>query len=211
MTTSNSKKSLGIISGAGPMAGAIFLQQLIVAYQSNGAWRDNDFPLIHLVNYPFSDMLNNHYSRNTLEQELLSCINHLEQYCDYVIICCQTLHLFLPIGYQNSKLVNIFTVLQETLPKKKLFVVASKTSALNKIHETALDRPCEYIMIDEAQELINNILMGKNVNISKIEKLAEDHNILLGCTEFSIAFANKKTKCIDPYPHLINKITAVPG
>mgnify|MGYP003626922781 CR=1 FL=1 len=202
----NPQKSLGIISGAGPMAGAVFLQQLISAYQSYGAWQDNDFPLIQLINYPFSDMLSDDYAKIKIEQELLTCINQLEQHCDYIIICCQTLHLFLPDAYQNHKLINIFSVLQEALPKNKLHVIASKTSAINKIHEIALKRTCEYIMVEKAQLLINQILMGKSVDVSEIEDIAEKQMLLLGCTEFSIAFANRKTKCIDPYPYLINKV-----
>src|SRR5690606_27079959 len=93
------KKRLGIISGAGPMAGALFLKKIIKAYQAIGAWKDEDFPLMYLINYPFSDMLNNGYEYNLIQKELLSCIDELQFKCDYIVITCQTLHLFLSENY----------------------------------------------------------------------------------------------------------------
>ena len=49
--------SIGIISGAGPMAGVELLRLIIEFCQKEGAFRDRDFPEIHLINIPFSEML----------------------------------------------------------------------------------------------------------------------------------------------------------
>jgi len=44
--------SFGIISGAGPMAGALLYQQIIELLQALGAWQDSDFPAITIMNVP---------------------------------------------------------------------------------------------------------------------------------------------------------------
>jgi len=49
---------IGIIGGAGPLAGALLFEQIIEICQKDyGCIRDFDFPSINLVSFPFSEML----------------------------------------------------------------------------------------------------------------------------------------------------------
>lgn len=199
-------KALGIISGAGPMAGVSFLKQLIAGYQAKGAWRDADFPYIALINYPFSDMLSENFRSDIVQKELLNCIDELDSKCDYIVITCQTIHLFLPNNYQNPKLVDIFSIINKALPLGELYVAASNTSANKELHKKWLKRDCHYISPKLTQMTIDTILKGKAVDMLWLERIAQNKTVLLGCTELSIPVENTKTACIDPYPYIIHEV-----
>ena len=65
-TKSLSKVTIGIIGGAGPMAGAIVMENIIEICQKKYLCRhDYDFPKIILVSVPFAQML----KPNSLEQK----------------------------------------------------------------------------------------------------------------------------------------------
>lgn len=200
------KKSLGIVSGAGPMAGVVLMQKIIELYQQQGSWKDADFPLIRLLNYPFSDMLSDDYDIQAIQKELLMCLNELSASCDYVLISCQTLHAFLPKNYNNPKLLDFFGIIQASLPPGPIWVAASYTSSQKQLHSVKLNRDCFYLNPKKCQSKIDSILKGEQTDMSWLEKKAESQPLLLGCTEFSIPFHNKKTPCIDPYDSLVPKI-----
>lgn len=205
-TVKKPKKALGIISGAGPMAGVSFLKQLIASYQAKGAWRDADFPYIMLINYPFSDMLAENFHGDIIQNELLNCIDELNSKCDYIIITCQTIHLFLPHDYKNPKLIDIFDIVNQILPEGELHVAASKTSANNQLHAKWLKRDCHYVSPKLTQMMIDEILKGKPVDMLWLERIAKNKTVLLGCTELCIPVENMKTACVDPYPHIIHAV-----
>lgn len=200
------KRKLGIISGAGPMAGVLMLRYLFKAYQQQGAWQDKHFPFVKLINYPFSDMLSPDYSYQQIQNELMTNINSLSKDCDLIIVTCQTLHLFLPKCFSNPKFMSIFDILKANLPTGKLYVAASKTSASSRIHQALLGRPCDYIEPERTQRLIDSLLKGEPVDFSWLEAMAKTKPVLLGCTELSLPFEHSKTNCIDPYPIIIKTL-----
>ena len=92
---------IGLVGGAGPMAGALLFSKIIQNYQSKkNAWQDEDFPEIILLSYPFSQMLSGAESAGNasrLQTELRICLAQLRDWgCDRIVIACNTLHAFAP-------------------------------------------------------------------------------------------------------------------
>lgn len=184
------KPKLGIISGAGPMAGLSLCKQTITLMQKHGAWQDQDYPQITLLSYPFSDMLNQKVDKEIIKQELLSCLNQLEPQCDHVIIACNTLHLFLPCR-NLPKLINLVRLVKNEIPADtKPLILASETSARHNLHGRLLGVDCEYWDPPKSQAIIDNLLKGHLIDLGWIYKLSQDRPVILGCSEYSLAFEN---------------------
>lgn len=195
------KPRFAILSGAGPMAGALLYQLVIKKLQCRGAWQDADFPSIILQNMPFSQMLSGDVDNPIVKQELMNCLSFLSQHADHVYIACQTLHAFLTDkDIQRFKVVSLLTLTQHALvnEKRDLLVVASKTTRRFNLHERALGRPCEYAQSALAERAIDSILKGELPDLYWLEELALEHPVILGCTEFSVAIQDTKAALIDP-------------
>jgi aspartate racemase len=64
-------KSIGIIGGAGPLAGAFLLERVLsISNKTYGCYRDSDFPKIFLISFPFSEMLSPTINTAKLRDEL---------------------------------------------------------------------------------------------------------------------------------------------
>lgn len=106
------KDKIGIISGAGPMAGALLYKKIIENYQTQwGAVQDQDFPEIALINYPFSAMLSGLESASNecrLRSELEICLVQLRNLgCKRVGIACNTLYAFLPPCLEGIEIIDM--------------------------------------------------------------------------------------------------------
>jgi len=90
-------KPIGIISGAGPLAGAALLDRILyLAGSTYGCYKDGDFPKIFLLSFPFSEMLSPEMDIAQLQKELSSCLSQLRKSGAAVLaIACNTLHAFL--------------------------------------------------------------------------------------------------------------------
>lgn len=198
--------TIGIISGAGPEAGILLFEKIIHQLQQNGIWMDKDFPIIHLVNFPFSDMLGENVNKEKIAQQIDSCIQLLSNQCDHIVIACQTLHEFIPVN-PESKLIHLFDLMKGVLKgNQKPLVFASKTSSILKLHEKFLNIKCEYFNPEKSQTIINDILKGKKVNLHWLESLANKRMVILGCTEYSVALKNSTINFIDPIRLAAKKI-----
>lgn len=196
--------SLGIISGAGPMAGLTLARRLISELQQQGCWQDADFPLFRLINFPFSEMMLDTTNSEIVGAELEQCIDELSFTCDYIIIACQTLHLYLP-KTKNEKIINLVeltkaAILDSTTP----IVLASYQSTVSRLHEYFFGTKCEYIDPYVSQEYINKILKGETVDLAWIEELAYLNPVVLGCTEYSVALDSSLAPFIDPLMIALN-------
>lgn len=181
------KKSFGIISGAGPMAGICLMTQIMQYCQQQGAWRDRDFPEIRLHNIPFSEMLEPGFDTTIVRAELDNALTELEKNSSNLIIACNTLHLFLP-SRNIPGFVNLIDLVKSKIPDGCVpIVVASKTSAENNLHGKLLNINCEYWHPDKSQRLIDAILAGKTVDLNFLVDLAKQRTVILGCTEYSLA------------------------
>lgn len=198
--------TIGIISGAGPEAGMLLFEKIIQQLQHIGIWKDNDFPIMHLVNFPFSDMLGENINKEKIAQQIDTCIQLLSNHCDHIVVACQTLHKFISVN-PESKLIHLFDLMKYELKRnEKPLVFASKTSSIFKLHEKFLNIKCEYFNPEKSQAIINEILKGKKVDLHWIENLAKKRMVILGCTEYSVALKNSTINFIDPIRLAAKKI-----
>lgn len=196
----NKNTKFGIISGAGPMAGALLYQRVIEMLQEKiGAWKDDDFPKILLYNVQFSEMLLGDVNNNTVRGELIAALEFMVNYVDYIYIACQTLHIFLSQEeICKYKVVNLISLVKPYVNNKKAYVVASRTSRSFDLHSKLLDVTCEYLAPEKSDISINQILKGSWQRLEWLESLAKYKSIILGCTEFSVATRNSDAEFIDP-------------
>lgn len=196
-----SKIRFGIISGAGPMAGATLYQTVIQGLQEKGAYHDADFPEILLYNYPFSDMLDGNGSNYMVSQQLDEALSLLAEHVDHIYIACQTLHLFLPKERLEAlKVISLIDLIDKHCQdmKQSLAVVASLTSALNNLHPDALNIECHYIEKERSQNAIVAILQGKEPDLAWLHEASLNQPVLLGCTEYSVTLQNSAWNIVDP-------------
>ncbi len=72
-------KCIGIVGGAGPLAGALLLERILsLSSQIYDCYRDADFPKVFLLSFPFSEMLTE-LDRMQLEQEVSECLQELRK------------------------------------------------------------------------------------------------------------------------------------
>lgn len=201
LLTKTRNERFAIVSGAGPMAGALLYQLVIQKLQKKGAWNDADFPQIIIFNVPFSNMLAGETENSIVRNELIESLTFLSQHSEYIYIACQTLHAFLTQDeIKQFKVVSLLTLIQQALHQelRPIKVVGSKTSRRFDLHGKALARPCDYIETDKAEQAIDSILKGEQPNLLWLEQQASLHPVILGCTEFSVALQGSSMPFIDP-------------
>ena len=192
-------KSIGIIGGAGPMAGAYLLERIFsIACKKYHCHKDSDFPQLHLLSFPFSEMLSPKMDEEQLQAELKSCLRQLRsQGASVIAIACNTLHAFL----DEQDLRDDFLHLPKTLGKylsheTPPLVLCTSTSVQFGLHRRYF--PCVYpdpstqVQIDE---IIDQILKeGKTLGVlQKLKELIQAQmpsTIILGCTELSLFYAD---------------------
>lgn len=194
-------KQFGIISGAGPMAGALLYSKVIELLQARGAWRDSEFPGIILMNIPFTDMLDTRENYTLVRQELLCSLNQLSAQVDFIYIACQTLHAFLSneeiIQY---KVVSLLQLIESTIhtDSQAVLVAASNTSRRLKLHNQLKIKSLQYINPDDCDIAIETILKGNKPNLDWLIEKSFMNTVILGCTEFSVACRDMGFRWIDP-------------
>jgi aspartate racemase len=219
------KKTIGIIGGAGPMAGVLLNQLIIEICQKNyKCKKDKDFPLVMLLSFPFSDMLSTKKKLKIVSKELNQALNILEKNkMDIAAIACNTLHIFLKKTKRKYKFINMLQEIKEKVSKEKVLVFCTRTSVEAKIYNNI----CNAIYPKkENQKIINKIINDLNkgkMNKKTSEKLIaialkeirynnfKIKKIILGCTEISLLNKNfgikiKKLKIIDPLYILAEKL-----
>lgn len=195
-------KKIGIISGAGAMAGCLFYKKIITNLQVQGCWRDADFPEIVLINVPFPEMLSESTLFYKVRKALLNALEYVSPKVDAVYIACQTLHIFLlEKDYEKYKVEHLLKSVKPYVESlKTINVVSSLTSRLWNLHPMVLGAECQYIKSEESKETIELILRGIKPNLTWLKDFALSSPVLLGCTEFSVAVDN------DPIDNVIDPL-----
>lgn len=203
-------KCIGIIGGAGPLAGAFLLERIFsLSSQIYGCYRDSDFPKVFLMSFPFSEMLCPKINATKLQQELSGCLEQLRKNGASVLaIACNPLHAFLDPKDPLNDLVHVPRTVAEKIPLSDTpLVLCTSTAVQFKLHQQFV--PCIYP--DEPTQIevdgmIDQILKGtkKSIVLEKLESLIQAQSantIILGCTElslFSAQLAAPNKLIIDP-------------
>lgn len=204
-------KSIGIIGGAGPLAGVEVNRRVIRRIQTlYGAWEDKDFPRIHLYSYPFSPMLNPENLISTssaIADELCEAYDLLELCkAEVVGIACNTLHAFLDerIKARSSFISLINCVHKHMVGFSRVLILGSQTSYDTKLHMQA----CNAIYPSASDQVkVNNyiveVLKGNTICstwpyfLEYIVREYKPDSILLACTELSL-LPNAEQACSVP-------------
>lgn len=204
-------KSIGIIGGAGPLAGALLLDRILkLSSEKYGACKDADYPKILLISFPFSEMLTDDFDAATVRSELKECLLFLQKNgASILAIACNSLHAFLE--KEVTGLVHILRPVADMSLDKPL-VLCTSTSTKFALHQRFF--PCVYPDREtqrEVDEIIDQILKGKKdlEPLRKIIKRQTASTIVLGCTELSLFSAELNVEeklIIDPLEIMANKI-----
>lgn len=211
-------KCIGIIGGAGPLAGAFLLERLFsLSGQVYGCYRDADFPKVFLISFPFSEMLCRNMDTPKIQQELSTCLAQLRKNgASILAIACNTLHAFLDQKEELSDLVHLpRTVAEEVVLDDPPLVLCTSTSVQFGLHQQFFS--CVYPNArtqQEVDEVIDQVLKGaeKSVAGEQLEKLIRTQKaqtVILGCTELSLFAAQLSVpnkRIIDPLELMANKI-----
>lgn len=188
------KKSIGIVGGAGPHAGALLLEKIIrVCQETYSCHKDADFPYMLLLNIPFSDMLENPDEKRVV-RELEEAFKTLEKNgMDRVAIACNTLHAFLPKKMGNFEFVDLRSVVLDT--DEEMLILCTSTSRARGVYthmkkRDYLKAPLQKVL----DRLIDRILKGKvdqeeSSMLSALIRQEKKRSVLLGCTELSLLHA----------------------
>lgn len=206
MPTDLSTPTLGIIGGAGPMAGALLFQKIIqICQEKYHCQEDDDFPYIVLLSYPFADSLISEDSARLVKEQLTYCLKKLEDdNVKIAAIACNTLHDYLDVSATHKfLLVHMIEEAAQAMTQKNVnesLVLCSMSSAKSKIHEKYFN--CIYPNENfqkEIYRLMNKILAGEhskedaiqlakqlNNQLNLIENKENKIGLVLGCTEYSV-------------------------
>lgn len=211
-------KIIGIVGGAGPLAGANLLERVfMLSNRRYGCYRDADYPQVLLNSFPFSDMLTSEKDTLLLKAELSLSLNQLRaQGAEVLAIACNTLHNFLDADQDREDLINLPRQLGEELRSEKMpLVLCTTTSRENNMHrnffECSYPEPSIQLKVDG---IIDRILQGLDSSpiAEDLLTLIEESlacTVILGCTELSL-FAKElvvsSKKVIDPLEMLAEKI-----
>lgn len=187
-------KSIGIVGGAGPLAGAYLLERIIsCANTEYGCSRDADFPEVVSISYPFSDMLSPEIDEVQVKLELSQCLTRLKMNGASVFaIACNTLHAFLEKDIPDG-LIQLPDVVAKMIPQGVVpIILCTSTSVRFHLHKRFFN--CKYPELEiqlQVDHLIESILCGRDLAsvAERLEKILEQvsaHYFILGCTELSL-------------------------
>lgn len=202
-------KSIGILGGAGPLAGARLLERVFsLSTRLFGCCRDQDFPKVILISFPFTEMLSPVTNSTLLQKELKSGLNLLRQNgAEILAIACNTLHAFLPENEKQPGLIELPAEAACAVPAGEVpLVLCTSTSARFQVHRRFF--PCCYpdVKIQERIDwFIDRILKGEDPQgiapeLRAVLEPEKAHTVVLGCTELSLIgnFSMRNKRIVDP-------------
>lgn len=209
-------KPIGIVGGAGPLAAVSLLKQTFCfAQQMYGCWKDDDFPKVFVISFPFSDMLSQNTDCILVRNELRSCLQKLRtDGAQILAIACNTLHAFLDEEEEEREdLLQLPKIIAEEIDFDQTpLILGTSTSVRFDLYQRRY--PCVYPdqkTQEAVDEIITQILKGEDV-LSKLRTLIatrKEKTILLGCTELSIYtedLLNCNKQIIDPLKTISKKL-----
>lgn len=213
-------KIIGVVGGAGPLAGVMLVQYLFQqAQQQYACQKDSDFPKVILLSYPFSDMLSPARNERQISDELQDCINALKTAgAEVICIACNTLHAYL---VNQTGIVNLIQIIQSEIQRlniMELTVLCTSTAKQHGVHRQYFN--CRYL--DDTDQLktdriIDRILANSydNAAINELNSLIDRYSnsaMVLGCTELSQVVSKLQVEgkiIIDPLLLAAKKIISI--
>ena len=199
-------KKIGILGGLGPASTIYFYQGLIQKMQKEkGAKYNYDFPYMVIVNVPVSDtILATDFDSNSTKKELLKAVAFLEKAVDFIVIPCNTAHIFYKdiVESITVPVVNIIEETDKAIKKsgdKNLVLLSSEPTFESNLYQNAsqglynVHHPMKQENVTKA---IHNI-MGGTIQTSDSSNLLYEvteakkrgcTGIILGCTELPVIF-----------------------
>lgn len=221
------KMTIGIVGGAGPMAGALLVKKIIELCQRQyGCIHDSDFPKIILLSYPFSEMLQPDLlagNEKQLRIELQESLDFLiEGGANYLGIACNTLHGFVKTE-GAERLIKLTDVVENDILESgyaKVLVLCTSTSLEKHVYpfSSAIFPPKnKQVIVDQ---LIQNVMSGEfslhhKTVLEQLITSEQDRRgfeidaVLVGCSELSVLvdqFPLTGIVIIDPLELLANQI-----
>lgn len=207
-------KSIGIISGAGPVAGIVLHQKIIDFYNKKGIYKDKDFPLIKHISFPFlstdiSGVFDFDLSKKELSNAIAMCTN-----VDQIYLACNSLLPSVSPEFQDL-VFDPRKLISQKISNKEVIILASQSSIKNEIYK----KISQYVRYpsDKIQDKINNLieivmrglkdLETKNQFNELIRNVSEQYPqavILLGCTELCVF--ESKENCINVLDAIVENI-----
>lgn len=207
-TPSNTQPSLhsppriGILSGAGPMAGSLFFQLLIQGYYQREVYQ---LPDIRLVNFPFVRGLTPQEkgtNENTLQMQVDYCLDLMaNQEITHGVLTCNTLHIFLRKNIPHAGLFidlpqNLVQALEAQKVRKTFLLSTATTSGSDLYQSEKLHIILPNLReIEMVSAIIDRVLEGKLLpeDAASIQQLLHAYqkrdgidSVILGCTELPV-------------------------
>lgn len=223
------KNTIGIIGGAGPMAGILLTKKIMTNCQKvYGCMNDYDYPKLIFLSYPFGEMLKPNtvlQEESKVQKELKEALDFLvDNGADYFGIACNTLHGFLDGTCYSDKLINLIRETQSYFSVQrysKILVLCTNTSVQKNIHKFS----SKLLPNAEEQEFVDCIIKAvldgsfsfqdsqllKALILSKVEEDPNIDTVLLGCSELSVLLDEfpigvSGIRIIDPLDILSSKL-----
>lgn len=187
-------KTIGIVGGAGPLAGVALLKKIFqIAQEQYGCCMDADFPKVLFISYPFTNMLERDVNCQRIANELQQALDFLKNNGASIrAIACNTLHTFL----NKSQMEGLISLPEETTSEvrknttTKPLVLCTKRTRSKALYDAFF--PCVYPE-EQVQKSIDELILltlkgDKEVGVQLtllVEHLKEEV-VLLGCTELSL-------------------------
>ena len=199
----SSKPTIGIIGGAGPMAGVCLAKRVVELLQREYCCvEDADFPRILLLSEPFCQMLRPHEQGDAaIVDQLASSLQWLiEAGADLIAIACNTLHAFLPEKSERYRqLLHLIKESEESIERKlyrQVLVLGSSTAAVKHLYRFKGAVWPSAKGQDLVNQLIYQILEGRcgdeqqallrRIVNSELNRVGYLDAVLLGCSELSV-------------------------
>lgn len=209
-------KTIGILGGMGPGATANFYQKIIdICQEKHNAIQDTDYPKmviysLHLEGFDESGIIDNELVLKQLK-EGINILNNSN--CDFIVIPCNTVHLFINELREYSK-VPILSIIEETvkLLKSETSVVGllgSETTMQSNLYQPFLkDSNIGSVELNfEDQKVITSLILdvmqgnietqNKAKVLEIIKKMEQVDAVILACTELPLAINKSDKKIYD--------------